>query len=228
MKVDILHRELFATAEVTLEPGEQFVSESGALYRSSPNLLIETSSRALGGGGIFGGLKRSLARETFFMSTYRSQDGQAASLGLSPTLPGEMTVIELDGSTAWLCAGGSYLGSGAGVDVDTQYQGLVKGLLGGGNLMFMKTSGAGPVVASGFGRLVEIDVDGSFLIDNGHIVAFQDSLEFNVTKAASGWASSFFSGEMFACRFTGRGRVLAQSHSPPSFGEMIGPRLPER
>jgi uncharacterized protein (TIGR00266 family) len=229
MKVDVLHQGLFATADVTLAGGEQFISESGALYRSSPNLHIETSSRALGSGGILAGLKRAvLARESFFMSTYGSQDGQPASLGLSPTLPGEMTVVQLDNSADWICAGGSYVGSGAGVSIDTQYKGLVKGFLGGGNVMFLKTSGSGPMVVSGFGRLVEIDVEGSFIIDNGHIVAFEDSLDFTVTKAATGWASSFFSGEMFVCRFTGKGRLIAQSHSPSSFGGLLGPRLPER
>lgn len=229
MKVDILHGGLFATADVTLDQGEQFVSESGALYRSSPNLHIETTSRAMGSGGILAGLKRKmLARESFFMSTYRSQDGQPANVGLSPTLPGEMKLVQLDGAADWICAGGSYIGSGAGVSIDTQYKGLVKGFLGGGNLMFMKTSGTGPMVVSGFGRLVEIEVDGSFIIDNGHIVAFQDSLDFSLTKAAAGWLSSFFSGEMFVCRFTGKGKLIAQSHSPSSFGGMLGPRLPPR
>ncbi|MEQ8789031.1 MAG: TIGR00266 family protein [Pirellulaceae bacterium] len=229
MNVDILHQGLFATAEVTLAPGEQFVSESGALYRGSPNLNIETSSRALGGGGILSGLKRAMfARESFFMSTYASRDGSPASFGLSPTLPGEMQVVQLDGAVNWICAGGSYVGSGTGVTIDTQYQGLVKGLLGGGNLMFMKTSGTGPMLVSGFGRLIEIEVEGSLTIDNGHLVAFQDSLQFSVTKAAKGWMASFFSGEMFACRFTGKGKLIAQSHSPTAFGGLLGPRLPER
>lgn len=229
MKVDILHQGLFATADVTLGQGEQFVSESGALYRSSPNVDIQTSSRARGSGGVLSGIKRKmLARESFFMSTYGSQDGQPASFGLSPTLPGEMKLVQLDGSVDWICAGGGYIGSGAGVSLDTQYKGLVKGLLGGGNLMFMKTSGSGPLLVSGFGRLVEIEVNGSFTIDNGHIVAFQDSLEFSVIKAAKGWVSSFFSGEMFACRFTGQGRLVAQSHNPSAFGRMLGPRLPQR
>ena len=116
MKIDILHQGLFATTDVTLEPGEKFVSESGALYRSSHNLHIETSSRALGSGGVLAGLARGmLARETFFMSTYGSQDGQPASFGLSPTLPGEMKLVQLDGSAAWICAGGSYVGSGSGI-----------------------------------------------------------------------------------------------------------------
>lgn len=229
MKVDVLHQGLFATADVTLGPGEQFVSESGALYRCSPNVHVETSSRALGSGGVFSGIKRRmLARESFFMSTYQSRDGQPANFGLSPTLPGEMKVVQLDGSADWICAGGSYIGSGAGVSIDTQYRGLVKGILGGSNLMFMKTSGSGPLLVSGFGRLVEIEVDGSFTIDNGHIVAFQESLEFAVTKATRGWTSSFFSGEMFVCRFTGRGRLIAQSHNPRGFGTLLGPKLPPR
>ncbi len=215
MKIDLLHQGLFATADVTLEQGEQFISESGALYRSSPNLHIETSSRAFGSGGVLAGLKRKmLARESYFMSTYGSQDGQPASLGLSPTLPGEMKLVHLDGSADWICAGGSYVGSGADVASDTQYKGLVKGILGAGNLMFMKTSGSGPLVVSGFGRLVEIDVNGSFIIDNGHIVAFQDSLDFEMNKAAKGWTSSFFSGEMFACRASSPPGVARMGHLP--------------
>ncbi len=57
-------------------------------------------------------------------------------------------------------------------------------------------------------------------MDTGHIVAFDESATFKVTKAG-GMKSLFFSGEGFVCRFTGPGRVWLQTRNPMVFLQMI-------
>ena len=42
-----------------------------------------------GKGGIMGAIKRMLARESFFMATYTTTDGQPGEVGLAPTHQGE-------------------------------------------------------------------------------------------------------------------------------------------
>jgi len=144
MEIEITDRGAFASASVTLAPDETFVSEAGCYVHSTPNVDIDvtTRRRSKGGGGLLGGLKSMLAGESFFLSRYSSTDGGAATLHLAPGLPGDVRQVDLDGSSRWLCFGGSYLGSGSELDLDTEGQGF-KGFFSGESLFAIGVSGKG-------------------------------------------------------------------------------------
>ena len=55
MQIEILGDGAFESALVHLQPGERFISESGALYRASGNVQIDVTTSARGSGGILGG-----------------------------------------------------------------------------------------------------------------------------------------------------------------------------
>lgn len=227
MNVEIQHQGAFASALVRLNANETFVSDSGAMFRASPNVDIDVTTQSRGGGGIFAGLKRLLARETFFFSTYRTTDGRPGEVGLAPTHLGEVRIIDINSDTPWLCAGGSYLGSSAGIALDTQYQGL-KGVFSSSSLVFLRAQGAGQLVVCAYGRIAEIDVRDALIVDTGHVVAFEESLRYTIGKAGSSWLQSFLSGEGLVLHFEGTGKVLVQSHNTQEFGSILGPLLPER
>jgi len=228
MKIDILERGAFGSALVHLEGGETFVSEAGAMYRTSANVDVDVTTRPKGsGGGLLAGVKRLIGGENFFFSTYSLTGGSAGEVGLSPTLPGEVRVIELDGSTSWLCAGGSYMGSAPELGLDIQFQGF-KGLLSGESLFFMKVDGRGPLLVNAYGQIDEVDVDGELIIDTGHVVAFEQTLQYSLTKTGGSWISSFLAGEGVVLPFKGYGKVLVQSHNPKEFGTRLGRMLPPR
>jgi uncharacterized protein (TIGR00266 family) len=140
---------------------------------------------------------------------------------------GEVWAIDLDGSTDWLCAGGSYLGSSAGLQLDTQFQGF-KGFLSGEAPFFMKVSGVETLLVSAFGRIAEQQLDGDLVVDTGHVVAFEDSMDFSLSKAGSSWIQSFLAGEGIVLNFEGEGRILTQSQNLTEFGKVLGPMLPAR
>ena len=196
------------------------------MFRASANVNIDVTTKTKGKGGILAGLKRLLGGEHFFFSTYRS-DGGPGEVGLAPTLQGEVGVIEMDGSGAWLCAGGSYLASSKDIALDTQFQGF-KGMFSGESLFFMKATGQGPLLVNAFGRLTEVMVRQDITIDTGHVVAFQETLTYTITKAGGSWIQSWLSGEGLVMNFSGQGRILVQSHNPMGFGKMVGPKLPSR
>ena len=79
-----------------------------------------------------------------------------------------------------------------------------------------------------FGSIYPIEVSGDYIVDTGHIVAFEDSLSFTVEKSSDSWLDSFLSGEGLVCKFSGRGVVYCQSHNPPSFWSNLGPGLKPR
>jgi uncharacterized protein (TIGR00266 family) len=227
MDVHVEDRGAFSWVQVDLEGEEQFVSESGAMFRASTNIDIDVTTRGGGRGGILGGIGRSLAGESFFLSTYRSMDGRPGEVGLAPTHQGEIREIDLDGSARWLCTGGSYLASSRSLELDTSFQGL-GGMLSGESLSFMGVTGEGPLVVAAFGKLSEIEVDGNFTVDTGHVVAFEETLSYSIGKASGSFIQSFLAGEGLVLKFSGRGRVYVQSHNPDEFGQSLGSMLPPR
>jgi uncharacterized protein (TIGR00266 family) len=227
MNIEILSKGAFESALVHLERGEQFVSDAGAMYRASANVDVDVTTRSRGSGGLMAGVKRLLSADTFFLSTYQTTDGQPGEVGVAPTHQGEVFVIDVEPSTPWICAGGSYLGSSAGLKVDTQFQGM-KGLFTGESMFFVEVSGSGQLLVSAFGRIVESAVEDALTVDTGHLVAFEKPLQYSMTKAGSSWMQSWLACEGIVMNFTGRGSILTQSHNPKEFGKRLGPLLPPR
>ena len=227
MDITIAEKGALSWALAKLQPGEQFVSEAGALFRASPNIDIDVTTRSGRSGGLLGGLRRKLASESFFFSTYTCTGEEGGEVGLAPKLQGGITSIECDGGKAWICTGGSYLGSSPGLEIDTEFQGL-KGVLTGESLSFLSVSGRGELLVNAFGKISELSVDGALTVDTGHVVAFEDSLSYSLGKAAGGWIQSFLTGEGVVLKFQGQGRIYVQSHNPDEFGNVLGPLLPAR
>ena len=92
----------------------------------------------------------------------------------------------------------------------------------------MEVEGQGALLVNAFGRIKEIEIERELVIDTGHVVAFEETLDYRVTKTGGSWMTSFLAGEGFVMHFTGRGRVLVQSHNPKDFGGKLGPMLPAR
>ena len=227
MHVEAIKSGAFGWALVNLDPGERFVAEAGSMFRASSNIDIDVTTRSRDTGGIMSGIKRMIAGENFFFSTFTAGGGDPAEVGLAPTLQGEVAVIDCGGTTAWVCAGGSYLGSSPHLNVDTQFQGL-RGVLSGESLSFLRVDGVGALVVNAFGTITEVEVSGELTVDNGHVVAFEDSLDYTIGKAGGSWVQSFLTGEGVTMTFSGHGRLYVQSHNPTEFGNSLGPLLPPR
>lgn len=224
METEIIGSAAFQSIVVKLKAGERFISEAGKMVRMSTSIENEVES-VKKSGGIMGGLKRMLGGESFFFSHYTARgDGEVV---LAPTLPGNVGFQNLDGTSGWYCAGGSYLGSGPEIKTEPKWQGM-KGLFSGESLVFIHATGIGPLVMDAFGTVSEEQVDGTFTVDTGHLVAFEDTLEYSISKAGGSWISSFLAGEGLVIRFSGKGKVLVQSHNMKEFGSLLGPKLPPR
>jgi uncharacterized protein (TIGR00266 family) len=228
MNVEILPNGAFYSALVHLEAGDRFQSDSGAMFRASSNVDIDVTTRPKGkGAGLLGGLKRLVAGDSFFLSTYSTTDGGPGEVGLAPTLQGQVRLVDVVPGTGWMCAGGSYLGSDANLALDLQFQGL-KGLVSGERLFFVKVEGQGDLLVNAYGGITEVEVDGELIVDTGHVVAFEETLAYKLTKASNSWVQSYLAGEGFVLHFRGQGKLLVQSHNPKEFGSRLGKHLPPR
>jgi uncharacterized protein (TIGR00266 family) len=226
MRFEIKYRPGYALALCRLEPGEKVLAEAGAMVTQDVHVQMETS--ASGGKGV-GGLLKSLGRsmlggESFFRNTFTAGTGPG-EVSFAPSLPGDMFVYDMKGQDL-MVQGSAYVASSPSVEVDAKFGGL-KSLMGQGKIFWLKASGTGPLVLNAFGAVKEMLVDGAFVIDTGHVVAFESGLNFKITRAGS-WFTTFFSGEGLVCRFEGKGKVYLQSRNPSAFGQLIGPKLPKR
>jgi uncharacterized protein (TIGR00266 family) len=222
MKTEILCRPGNTAARLTLDPAEVVTTEGGAMIAMSGDMQIQTTTHARGKGGLLTAAKRLLGGESCLLNHYTA-GAQGGELWLAPTLPGDMMDFTLGGQTLVVQAG-SYVASATTVSIDVGWQGF-KNLFSGESMFWLRISGQGPVVLSSYGAIYPVEVSGDYIVDTGHIVAFEETLEFELTKAGKSWVGSFLGGEGLVCRFRGRGTVWCQSHNAPAFGRTIGPLL---
>ena len=225
MNVEILHQPDSAIARVTLESGEELVAEAGCMIAMSGFINASTTLRQGKGGGILGGLKRLVAGESLFLSVFRSPK-PGGEVFLAPKFMGDILLYQVT-AIGLVVQSTSYLASENNVDVELGFQGL-KSIFSGESVFWLNVTGNGGVILSSFGAIYEIDVDGEYIVDTGHIVAFEKSLNFEITKAGSSWLGAFLGGEGLVCRFKGQGKIYCQSHNAGAFGSAVGSKLPAR
>lgn len=225
MDVEILHQPDSAIARVTLTAGEELVAEAGCMIAMSGYINANTTLRQGKGGGILGGLKRMVAGESLFLSVFSSPT-TGGEIFISPKLMGDILLYEMT-PTNLIVQATSYLASESNVDIELGFQGF-KSLFSGESIFWLNISGQGFVLLTSFGAIYEVLVNGEYIVDTGHIVAFEKSLNFEINKAGSSWLGTFLGGEGLVCRFKGQGRLFCQTHNPRAFGQVVGFQLPPR
>lgn len=229
MNVEILFSPGAAAARLQLGAGEACTTEAGAMISLSSGLEIETTTHQRGSGGILKAAGRMLGGESFFLNHY-SAGARGGEVLVAPDLPGDLICLDLKSETVIVQAG-SYVASDHGIEVQVGWQGF-KSLLSGESMFWLKVSGTGKLVLNSFGCVFPLDVNSAkgedMIVDTGHIVAFQETLDFEITKAGGSWIHSFLGGEGLVCKFKGQGRLWAQSHNDRAFGQALGPLLPPR
>lgn len=226
MKYEMLCRPAATAVRFTLDAGETLTCEVGSMIAMSPGLVVNTTSQSRGGGGLMKGLRRMLSGENFFLNHFTAQRPQQTLL-IAPTLLGDCTHHVLSGGTL-IVQGSSWLASSTGIDIDSSWQGFTSALFSGESMFWIKCRGTGDLFLSSYGAIYAVDVAGDYTVDTGHIVAFEDTLKFEIGKASRSLVGSFLGGEGLVCKFRGQGRLYCQSHNPPSLGRMLGPKLKPR
>ena len=222
MHVELVNQPGNTAAKVSLRPGEICTAESGAMLAMSSNMQITTTTHKKQGGSLLKAAKRLLGGESLFLNHFEPQN-EAGEVWLGTDLAGDMLVLELNNDNL-IVQGGSFLACDQGIEVDLGWQGF-KSLLSGESIFWLKLKGQGTAVLSSFGAIYPIEIDGDYIVDTGHIVAFSETLQFSITKAGKSWLQSMLGGEGLVCKFSGRGTVWCQSHNESSFGSLLGPNL---
>jgi uncharacterized protein (TIGR00266 family) len=218
MQHEIRNKPDFASLHLTLDSGEQVVTEAGAMMGMTGGLTMETNMK----GGLGGAFKRALGGESLFLNTYTS-GGDGEQLDLAPSSPGDIVHLEMTGN-AVMMQSGAYMASTTGVEVDSKWQGA-KGFFSGEGLFLLRCSGTGDLWCSSYGAIHAVQVSGSYIVDTSHIVGFDEGLNYSIRKSG-GLKSLFLSGEGLVCEFTGTGRLWLQTRNAPALASFLHPFRP--
>jgi len=217
----IEYRPDFAMVKVQLQPGQQIFAEPSAMAAMDTSIALKA--------GLKGGLKATLGRafggESLIINTFTA--GQAPGEVLfAAGQPGDARHYELTGGSLYLQRG-AFMAHGEGVEVTGSWQGA-KGFFSGEGLVLLKASGAGDLFFNSYGAIIELKVSDEVIVDTGYIVAFEDTLQYNVTilpglRAGGKLKTLFFGGEGLVCRFAGQGKVWIQTRYIHPFLAFVHP-----
>jgi len=231
MKIDVEAKPSYGLAVVTLDKGESFISESGAMVAMSSGLKVDTKFNGAGDGSFMGKVKamlvglarKFLAGESLFINQFDAEsDGQQVMI--APTLVGDVEKIRLKDGKKITVQATSYLGSGKNIDVGLIWGGFSM-LFGGEGAFFLECTGKGPLLINAYGAIEKVEINGGYVVDTGHVVGWEGDLEYKIKKAG-GWKSTLLSGEGLVLEFTGTGTLWLQTRNLGSLLGWITPQLP--
>lgn len=220
MEYEILYKPSYSLLKLDLERLEQVNAESGALVSMSSGISIETGMK----GGLFGGLKRSLlGGESFFINKFTAES--PGEITMAPPLPGDIHTMDLENEVIFVQSG-SFMAGTIDIDIDTKWGGS-KTFFSKEGLFLLKIEGTGSLFTSSFGAIhpLTLEEGEKYIVDTGHIVAFDEHVGYQVKKIG-GLKSTLFSGEGLVVELTGPGKAWIQSRSEDAFLSWLIPRLP--
>lgn len=206
IKYEIDHGPAYASLRFDLRASQQVLVEAGGMAAMDPCIQMKSKVR----GGLMKGLKRMLGGESLFLSEFTAQ-GKPGQLFVSPGVPGDIEYYKIAADRSLFVQSSGFVAASPTVEIDSKFQGF-KGFFSGESLFLLHVLGPGELWFSSYGAIFPVDVDGHYIVDTGFIVAFEDTLDYNV-QVLGGLKTAWLGGEGFVCRFSGRGRVWIQSRA---------------
>jgi uncharacterized protein (TIGR00266 family) len=205
MEAEIRSRPSFANVLLRLSQGDRIVAESDAMASMSSTITL----RARWNGGFFMAILRKLfGGESLFVSEFST--ASRGELVLTQPMPGDIECIELSGQTLYLQPG-AFVACSPSVQLGLGYAGL-RSFIAREGLFRLKVSGYGHVWFGAYGGILAKELQGEYIVDSGHLVAYEPSVQLRLGLAA-GMLSSLFSGEGLVMRMRGPGRIYLQTRS---------------
>jgi len=219
--------------EIELDPNETVIAEAGAMMYMEEGIEFETK---MGDGsepnkGLMGKLlsagSRLITGESIFLTHFTNRGLGKRHVSFSAPYPGTIMAVDLMKSNGsiivqkdgFLCAA---LGTKVSMFFNRKFG---AGLVGGEGFILEKLQGDGKAFVHAGGTVVEKQLNNETLrVDTGCVVAFEETISFDVQKAGS-LKSMVFGGEgLFLATLQGTGRVWLQSMPIRKLIKAISPR----
>lgn len=206
--------------EIELDPQETVIAEAGAMMYMDDGINFETklgdgSSAGKGLAGMLGNVaKRALTGESLFMTHFSNVGQGKKQVAFGAPYPGKIIDIDLDETgNELICQKDSFLAAALGTEISIAFnKRLGAGLFGGEGFILQRLRGDGMVFIHAGGTIIEKRLTGGkLLVDTGCIVAFENTINYDIQRAGN-LRSMLFGGEgLFVATLQGTGRVWLQS-----------------
>ena len=220
---EVLHQPAFSLAVVQLQAEQSIQAEAGAMVSMSANIELQSQMK----GGLFGALKRAAGGESAFVSTFTARGGPG-EVTFAPGAPGDIAAIELSNQNFFVQSS-SYLAGDGSLTVDTKWGGA-KSFFGGEGLFVLLVQGSGLLLVSSFGAIhrKRLEAGERYVVDTGHLVAWEGTTQYTLRKAAAGFFRSMVSGEGIVAEFSSPGEILIQTRNLAALAGLLKPFFPSQ
>jgi uncharacterized protein (TIGR00266 family) len=215
MDYDIRFKPAFASVFFTLSPGETIVAEPGAMTSMDTGLTMTTQ---FSWQGI---LRRLFGGESAFLNHFKNTANKPQTIVITPSFIGDIICIDIDDRGLCLQKGG-FIAATKGVNLGIEWAGW-SSFFGGEGLFRLKLTGRGKAFIGCYGVISEQQIPGTFVVDTGHLVAFDPRTKIRIRWAGS-WIGSLKSGEGLVMELTGNGKMYLQSRSMDGLIKFLRPK----
>jgi uncharacterized protein (TIGR00266 family) len=200
-------------ARLHLKSGQEVYAEAGRMIYKTGNVYWDTR---MSGESItdklLGALKRKITGESLFLTYFRANG--RGEVGFAGAYPGRIQAFDLAPGQSSLAQRDAFLVAQPSVQFNIALvRKLGAGFFGGEGFILEKFTGPGLVFVHAGGDFVEFNLapGETIQIDTGCIVAFDESVDYDI-QLAGGIKTALFGGEgLFLASMTGPGRVIVQS-----------------
>ncbi len=197
--------------EIELDPNEGVRAEAGAMMFMGNGIQMQTNAE----GGLFGGFKRMVTGESFFITTFLNSAPGKSTVGFAAPYPGKIIPVDLrEFGGRILCQKDAFLCAANGVNIEVAFtKRLGAGFFGGEGFILQRLEGDGMAFIHAGGTIIKKELaPGEHLrVDTGCLVAFSQTVDYNI-NFVGGFKNALFGGEgLFLASVTGPGVVFLQS-----------------
>ena len=89
-------------------------------------------------------------------------------------------------------------------------------------MLGLRVSGTGLLFFGSYGDIQEVEVNGSYTVDNGYAVAWESSLDYSISFSGLQVRTLLF-GDQIICKYHGNGKLWIQTRSPRNLASWVHP-----
>lgn len=221
MKVKILDERESSIARILLKENELLMAQAGTLLGIQGNITQNTSFR------------RSLSKsnsqnsgimptESIFLTEFRGIDPKN-EVWLAPSTIGNIIIHQIT-NYKLITVPSAYLACDGNMNL---FFGVPEITLPYNNqsLTLLSITGNGQVLLNGLGAIYTIDVDGNYWVNINNLIAFENSLKYEVTQQKVKGLRSFWKKPKLFIKFIGQGKLYCQTHHAQDWGHLIATQL---
>lgn len=218
VQVRTRHTPTFGVARLLLAPGEGVQAAPGAMLATSYGVGMDRATNTA---------FRTLAKAWKDAEVFTAP-AEGGWVDLTGHLPGDLYLVELDGSSGWCVAKDGWLAAASTVALESSWNGY-RTMFGGEVGFLAHANGLGPLVLRCYGAvdLVTLGAGELITVETGHVVAYPDTMQCRLRAANQEISQSVRSGEGLVLDFAGPGQLVTQTRSPRQLAGWLAGALRE-